>query len=204
MCWGTFCGPVGTTLEALKFNANVGRESPDCAALAIRFTDIVPDTDGSYPSIIKGDAEPMIFRISSRPQAPAACSCPSAQFRKRARLFENSIGLNGFSAGLRPFRAWVLGTGGTAGGYNAPGLPNIEGSWNANGFGGLGDTSNITGAFSRGSARTCIINGQAWTGAYDVKFKASLSHPIYGASATVMPPSVNAPVILYLGRAAQI
>ena len=38
----------------------------------------------------------------------------------------------------------------------------------------------------------------------DIGFNASLSNKVYGSSSTVMPPSFEAPVALYMGRAAQI
>ena len=38
----------------------------------------------------------------------------------------------------------------------------------------------------------------------DIGFNASLSNSMYGASSTVMPASVEAPIALYLGSAAQI
>ena len=60
---------------------------------------------------------PVMFRISSRPQLPASRSAPSTQFRKGARLFENFIGLKGFSPSPRPFRAWALGADREAGSW---------------------------------------------------------------------------------------
>ena len=90
------------------------------------------------------------------------------------------------------FRAWVLGAGGTAGGYNAPGLPEIFGTT------GYDAQSGYSGAFYSGAS----TYGQAGTGSTrkNLSFKASLCNPSYGASSTVMPPSVNVPMILYLGR----
>lgn len=90
------------------------------------------------------------------------------------------------------FRAWALGAGGTAGGYNAPGLPEIFGTT------GYDAQSGYSGAFYSGAS----TYGQAGTGGTrkNLSFKASLCNPSYGASSTVMPPSVNIPAILYLGR----
>lgn len=38
----------------------------------------------------------------------------------------------------------------------------------------------------------------------DIGFNASRSNSIYGTSATVLPESVETPVALYLGRAAEV
>ena len=136
---------------------------------------------------------PMIFRISSRPQLPASLFPPSTQFRKRARLFENSIGLNGFYAGPRPFRAWTLGQGADAGGYNEPGLPNIVG-----GFARVFGSGDMYGAFLNTGGLSGLAGSSSTT--FRLEFNASKSNPLYGSSATVMPSSVNVPIILYLGR----
>ena len=148
---------------------------------------------------------------TSRPvsvcHAPASLLCPSVQFRKGAPLFENSIGLKGFSPCLRPFRAWALGAGESAGTYNAPGLPEIKGE------AAFGQAQTEIGALGSASGALSVggqFNVRYWSplpngGMYSkLFFTASQANPLYGASATVMPPSVNAPVILYLGRAAQI
>ena len=89
------------------------------------------------------------------------------------------------------FRNWVLGADGTAGGYNAPGLPEIFGTT------GYDAQSGYSGAFYSGAS----TYGQAGTGniRHNLSFKASLCNPSYGASDTVMPSSVNIPVIIYLG-----
>ena len=94
------------------------------------------------------------------------------------------------------FRAWVLGADGEAGAWNAPGLPEVFGTT------GHDAQPGYSGAFYAGTS----AYGQAGTGGtrQNLSFKASLCNPSYGASSTVMPPSVKTPVILYLGRAAQI
>ena len=200
---------MGTAAEALKFSANVGRELPTCPALETRATDIAPDTDVENESIMKGDVEPIIFRISSRPQAPASRSTPSTQARKGAPLFENFIGLKGFSPSPRPFRAWVLGVDGMAGSYNAPGLPNIMGQatavGNEDGFispGGNVAAGLVSGAIIKGLQCThgSAMSSSNYGKGYALGIDASKSNDVYGASSTVMPPSVDIPVILYLGR----
>ena len=98
------------------------------------------------------------------------------------------------------FRAWTLGADGTAGGYNAPGLPNITGKISAR-------SSDLpqAGAFflstnSEGMRCGTFVSSDYNTAISVPTLDASRSSAIYGASATVMPPSVDIPVILYLGR----
>lgn len=81
-----------------------------------------PDGVGEKPPKVPETSRPV-----SVCQAPASPSAPSAQARKGAPLFENSIGLNGFSAGLRPFRNWALGVDGTAGAWGRDEIRNAEG-----------------------------------------------------------------------------
>ena len=97
------------------------------------------------------------------------------------------------------FRAWSGGTG-NAGGYNAPGLPEIEGHFD--GCDILGDSiSDWRGAFIRdGLLYGNIVGSPSGMGIeLPTTFSAMASNPIYGSSATVMPASINLPVILYLG-----
>lgn len=105
------------------------------------------------------------------------------------------------------FRAWT-GGGGSAGGYNAPGLPNIQGV-------SSGDNCLTTHVLSIGSVWTgplrvgynlesagygYELRASPEVGIYGgMQFDASRANAIYGASPTVMPPSVNVPCITYLG-----
>ena len=95
------------------------------------------------------------------------------------------------------FCAWALGQGKNAGAWNAPGLPNVTGS-----FGGVSFTGYPTGAFTGGIATGFASTAQMNAERQIVTLDASRVSPVYGASATVMPPSVNIPVIFYLGRPA--
>ena len=107
------------------------------------------------------------------------------------------------------FRAW---TGrGNAGGYNAPGLPNIQGVSG-------GDNCLTTHVLSIGSVWTGPLRvgynlesagevyerrANPYEGLYGgMQFDASRANAIYGASQTVMPASINLSVILYLGNSA--
>ena len=97
------------------------------------------------------------------------------------------------------FRAWGQGAG-NAGGYNAPGLPEIEGAWsgwNIMSIAGGGSS----GAFQANWAPNGVVAVETKVaGVWDsLDIDASRSNPLYGSSTTVMPESINLPVILYLG-----
>ena len=133
-------------------------------------------------------------------QLPASSTCPSTQFRKGRRPAEKPFNPMEFSKSRARFRAWTLGADGTAGGYNAPGLPNITGKISAR-------SSDLpqAGAFflstnSEGMRCGTFVSSDYNTAISVPTLDASRSSAIYGASATVMPPSVDIPVILYLGR----
>ena len=151
-------------------------------------------------------------------QLPASRPAPDVHARKRAgrgknpflfaMLFEKNIEIFSdpnpsvlcvFSICPPRFRAWSGGTG-NAGGYNAPGLPEIEGHFD--GCDILGDSiSDWRGAFIRdGLLYGNIVGSPSGMGIeLPTTFSAMASNPIYGSSATVMPASINLPVILYLG-----
>ena len=122
------------------------------------------------------------------------------------RKHPNGLGLYLPSCGEQFFRAW---TGvGNAGGYNAPGLPNIQGV-------SSGDNCLTTHVLSIGSVWTGPLRvgynlesagevyerrANPYEGLYGgMQFDASRANAIYGASQTVMPASVDLPVITYLG-----
>ena len=113
-----------------------------------------------------------------------------------------------FSKSRARFRAWVLGTADGAGAWNAPGLPNIEGGFGiyVQNAGVYWSTLLSYGAFRYQIGRGGNIVTDQINQAENPspQFNASWANSIYGASSTVMPPSVNTPVILYLGRVAQI
>ena len=153
-------------------------------------------------------------RIASLCQLPASRPAPDVHARKSAgrgknpflfaMLFEKNIEIFSdpnpsvlcvFSICLPPFRAWT-GTG-EAGKYNASGLPELTGGFSAYCFNDGDPWHAMTSTNSGQNALTVgSSNGTRYTA---FTFRASLSNTIYGASSTVMPPSVNLPVILYLG-----
>ena len=111
----------------------------------------------------------------------------------------NPTGLYLPSCGEQFFRAWGQGAG-NAGGYNAPGLPEIEGAWsgwNIMSIAGGGSS----GAFQANWAPNGVVAVETKVaGVWDsLDIDASRSNPLYGSSTTVMPESINLPVILYLG-----
>lgn len=102
------------------------------------------------------------------------------------------------------FRAWTLGAGGVVGGYNAPGLPDISGSFGVRGT-MIIDNSIIeaNGAF-RITETSYDVNYASFQVSSNLSsqgctFYASRNNAIYGSSPTVMPASVNLPVCIYLG-----
>ena len=96
------------------------------------------------------------------------------------------------------FARYCSGT--VTGKYNEPGVPDITGGVHTGG----GSNEDFTGAFYRQDIS--LIAGQHPTSApinsSNFRFAASRISHIYGASDTVMPPSANLSVALYLGSPA--
>lgn len=107
----------------------------------------------------------------------------------------NGLGLYTPQLGNQFFRAWT--GAGESGRYNAPGLPELLGGFSAYTYDAGMPWQAITSVDSGMNALTVGSSGGTRYNAFT--FRASLSNTIYGASSTVMPPSVNLPVILYLG-----
>lgn len=97
-------------------------------------------------------------------------------------------------------RCWEPGADVPAGGYNAPGLPNITGQLNT-GFVSV-NASGTDGALSIAQMSASSTTGNFGYHNVSLSLNASSSNPIYGASSTVMPSSVNIPYIIYLGNPA--
>ena len=109
----------------------------------------------------------------------------------------NPTGLYLPSCGEQFFRAYGQETG-DAGGYNAPGVPDLSGYVPAVVM--SESTVSATGPFSVGPVTyTDTVNPGQGQVHRSIIFSASHVSAIYGASPTVMPASVNLPVILYLG-----
>ena len=112
-------------------------------------------------------------------------------------LFISALQLN-FNPCPAPSRAWVPGSG-TAGEANTAGLPDITGyflgaDYNADSY------DSFTGAFrDTGWVDTGVVASGTKKIERAIEFRAFFSNPIYGGSATVMPPSINTPHAIYLG-----
>ena len=97
------------------------------------------------------------------------------------------------------FRAWTSGAG-EAGKYNAPGLPDIIGKYGQV----FARPAVAEGPFAGSDIIAENVQGgtdSAIDYLVTVGFRASAANPTYGASATVMPSSINLPIILYMGIA---
>ena len=111
-------------------------------------------------------------------------------------FFSNSIAnKKGFLPRPARFRAWT--GGGTAGAHHDAGLPDIGGFMSGILLAVNPDSGGAL-TLTAGIADRQTADGPINSWGY-VDFKASKSNPRYGVSDTVMPPSVNLPVILYLG-----
>lgn len=98
------------------------------------------------------------------------------------------------------FRNW--GQDGAAGGYSPAGLPEISGGF---GDGWSNGSYRASGAFNRSAYAGGSNAANGGNGVTNVwNFLASRSNPIYGRSDTVTPANISQPVILYLGRPAQV
>ena len=89
----------------------------------------------------------------------------------------------------------------TAGTYNKAGVPNFPGKIFLHKF----MLTSGTGPFkTSGSVAPYPSSGAVGEGYAEMDFDPSIVNDIYGGAQTVMPPSINQPVCLYLGRPAQI
>ena len=98
------------------------------------------------------------------------------------------------------FRNWAQGEV-TAGTYNKAGVPNFPGEIILTKYlFGSG-----TGPFkTSGGAAAYPTSGATGGGYAQMDFDPSIVNNIYGGAQTVMPPSINQPICLYLGRPAQV
>ena len=140
-------------------------------------------------------AMPVSALMASDAQPPAGLSPSGPQFRKDLRHPQKSSSGRWLRRGQRFFRNWAPGSEEEAGIFNQPGLPNITGGW-------TGDfSSGHYGAFSSSQMSSFGIGNGSY-GKMKTTMDASRCSPIYGRATTVMPSSINQPIILYLGRPA--
>ena len=135
---------------------------------------------------------------TSRPvsvcQAPASLLWPSAQARKGAALFENSIGLKGFPPYLRPFRNWALGNINDPGAYKADTFKSHyhNTKWNPD-RASVRQSGGSISSLPREDATYANTIIYGYNGATVYNFMEET-----GESETA-PPHIWQPVILYLG-----
>ena len=137
---------------------------------------------------LAGGFEGMLLEANATSEQIAA---NLGKFRKHP----NGLGLYLPSCDEQFSRACGPGGATQAGAYTPAGLPEIEGE--------IGDFLNVTsvasGAFELRNSGNYPYGNVAGGGYLRASFLASRSSPIYGASNTVVPPSVSLPLCLYLG-----
>ena len=145
---------------------------------------------------LAGGFEGMLLEANATSEQIAA---NLGKFRKHP----NGLGLYLPSCGEQFFRAWTSGAG-EAGVHHDAGLPEISGSFAVRGT-MINDNSVLetTGAFlyttTSYDERFASFQVSSNLSSQGCTFNAARNNTIYGASPTVMPASVNLPVILYLG-----
>ena len=141
---------------------------------------------------LAGGFEGMLLEANATSEQIAA---NLGKFRKHP----NGLGLYLPSCDEQFFRAWT--GAGESGKYNAPGLPDIIGK-----YGQIFARPEVAeGPFAGSDIIAENLQGgtdSAIDYLVTVRFRASAANPTYGASATVMPSSINLPIILYMGIAA--
>ena len=102
------------------------------------------------------------------------------------------------------FRNWAQGGSPSAGAYSPAGLPDLAGSLTAQ-TNGASPIYVGSGAFSVNGNSSYVPQGNTGSGAkgsLTMSFAASAYNQIFGGADTVMPSSVNQPLVIYLGRPA--
>ena len=144
---------------------------------------------------LAGGFEGMLLEANATSEQIAA---NLGKFRKHP----NGLGLYLPSCGEQFFRGWT--GAGESGRYNAPGLPEVSGSFGVRGT-MIIDNSIIE---ANGAFRITETSYDVDYASFQVSsnlssqgctFDASRNNTIYGASPTVMPASVDIPICLYLG-----
>ena len=212
MWGGTFSGPVGVLREESKNSL----ESWNLLLLPVYAC-----VDGPFRSTWKTPsvssmriepppdpraklAMPVSALIASDDQQPAGLSAPCAQFRKDCWHPQKSSSARWLRRGQRFFRNWVQGGSPSAGAYSPAGLPDLAGSLTAQ-TNGASPIYVGSGAFSVNGNSSYVPQGNTASGAkgsLTMSFAASAYSQIFGGADTVMPSSVNQPLVIYLGRPA--
>ena len=140
---------------------------------------------------------PVIFRISSRPQPPAWESASGAQFRKDLRHPQKPSSSRWLRRGQRFFRNWALASGKNAGTWGRDEIRDITGTFGID-YSGI---KAISGAFSYTGAQSSTNNNNGSTRKDTVRFSAASVVPTGQEN---VPPHVWQPLVIYLGRPAQV
>ena len=183
-------------LDAEKINPLMALSPPDCEPTLLSLRVKAP----SVFAFNVRKARLTLPEISGNPAplcAPATKLSPGAQFRKDLRHPQKPSSGRRLRRGQRFFRNWAPEGDNEAGQFNTAGLPNIMGDVYAN-----SGSWTFSGAFftTSGTGKAVGVSSSDISVKNKFSIDASKSNPIYGGSHTVMPPSINQPVILYLGR----
>ncbi len=113
----------------------------------------------------------------------------------------NPTGLYVPKLGEQFFRGWTGGTG-EAGTYNHAGVPEISGQMDGGGY--YQNAEGIGALYPSNAQPEYIMSAASGFSMFNAKINilASRSSSVYGASQTVMPSSINLPIVLYMGIAA--
>ena len=140
---------------------------------------------------------PVIFRISSRPQPPAWESAPGPQFLKDCWLFQKSSFNRSLWAYKKFFRNWGQESGKEAGGWGRDEIRNITGTFGID-YAGI---KGVGGAFSYTGSQSSTTNNNGSNRNDSVRFSAASVVPTGQEN---VPPHVWQPLVIYLGRSAQV
>lgn len=196
--WEIFTGRVSSAVRGVPFCPGVG--SPIVASCLARPLSAPPLAVSSLDVIAASPSHPCrcpwnASAWTEPARRPGSCVCPGPQFRKDCWLSQKPSFDRRLWAYKKFFRNWGPESEEEAGIFNQPGLPNITGGW-------TGDfSSGHYGAFSSSQMSSFGIGNGSY-GKMKTTMDASRCSPIYGRATTVMPSSINQPIILYLGRPA--
>ena len=128
---------------------------------------------------------------------PKSIVCPGAQFRKNLWPLRNLRLELGFWGSQQSFRNWALASGKNAGTWGRDEIRDITGTFGID-YSGI---KAISGAFSYTGAQSSTNNNNGSTRKDTVRFSAASVVPTGQEN---VPPHVWQPLVIYLGRPAQV
>ena len=128
---------------------------------------------------------------------PKSIVCPGAQFRKDLRHPQKPSSSRWLRRGQRFFRNWALASGKNAGTWGRDEIRDITGTFGID-YSGI---KAISGAFSYTGAQSSTNNNNGSTRKDTVRFSAASVVPTGQEN---VPPHVWQPLVIYLGRPAQV